>query len=149
MSSILKLPGDTAEKLQSHTRLTSVSFTFIVPVPSKGGGAKYPEKFEWRQSRGAEVKSAASSKYTTGWKLVRLSNENATGVGGRRKDREIGETSDGKEVVAVWANYAKMSMTKVACFQFCGTGATGELGDEWTLMAVLSVLRLWQVTVED
>lgn len=51
-----------------------------------------------------------------------------------------------EEVVAVWADASMlgMSMTKAARFQFPGSAATGELGELWTLMAVVTFLRVWQ-----
>lgn len=90
------------------------------------------EPFEWRHSHGADVDSIGGS--SSGWKLVRLAGDAPGGSGGRG--------SDGKEVVAVWANI-RMSITKELTFRFLGSGATGMLGERWAVMAVVTALRIW------
>lgn len=37
-----------------------------------------------------------------------------------------------------------MSLRKAAKFQFLNSGATGELGEAWALMAVVTFVRVWQ-----
>lgn len=91
------------------------------------------ERFEWRHSHGDEVKKVGRSKW--GWKLVRMNSDLAEG--------QVARTSDGKEVVAVWAPAAK-SLTKRGEFQFLD-GSSGEgLGDLWRLMAIFSLLCIVQ-----
>ncbi|KAK4443460.1 hypothetical protein QBC34DRAFT_443317 [Podospora aff. communis PSN243] len=93
------------------------------------------EKFEWRRSSGEEVWDAPGGG-RFGWKLVRIGN----GAGGEG----YGITSDGMEVVAVWADYGLMSFSKIGTFEFRGSGATGELGNMWSVMAIMSCLCVWQ-----
>ncbi|KAK8039122.1 hypothetical protein PG993_007533 [Apiospora rasikravindrae] len=98
------------------------------------------ERFEWRHSRGNEVKQL--DKLNSGWKLVRIHSE-ADGVGGTRRARDAGASSDGKELVAVFAEVSGWSTSKVVKFKFLGSGATGEMGPRWALMAVMTALRIW------
>jgi hypothetical protein len=134
--------GNVQEDLRFHYGLKATTCTFSVPI--EHGASTYVENFEWRQSQGDEVK--ALSGWPVGLKLVRSEIATPSGKGGKNKDRAIGESSDGNEVVAVWAYQAKPSMSKLGKFQFLGSGATGELGDHWAITAVVSVLRLWEIT---
>lgn len=62
----------------------------------------------------------------------------------KQKARPPGVTSDGREVVAVWAlNTMSMTMTKALKFEYMGSAARGELGERWEIMAVVTALRLW------
>lgn len=135
-----------------------------------GGVPARREDFEWRSTHGSEVQEL-TSWWSTGWKLVRLASrvEGANGGSGdgtsvvsgsgdaessssssatqkqkQKQQRPAGVTSDGKEIVAVWAlNTASLSMTKAFKFQFMGSGALGQLGERWEVMAVVTALRLW------
>ncbi|KAI0137395.1 hypothetical protein BJ170DRAFT_605712 [Xylariales sp. AK1849] len=154
--SLVTLPGpepgsaSVVEEMHAHVSITSVSYSFAVEV---GQGAdvrhKNPEirreKFEWRSSRGGEVKHLGSG--TVGRKLVRLYVE-ADGVGGTRAVRDQGATSDGKEIVAVWADNPKWSANRTGGFQFLGSGATGELGERFGVMAVITAVRIWELINE-
>ncbi|KAF5693954.1 hypothetical protein FDENT_1646 [Fusarium denticulatum] len=116
------------------------------------------EGFEWRRSRGPEVKSVGQSR-RSGLKLVRLGSTNTKekyssseeGLhDGSTKEQGYGYSSDGKEVVAVWANTSSFSSySGVGEFQFRGSGATGELGQLWALMAVMSCMSIWQKARRD
>lgn len=124
-----------------------------------GGASGRVEKFEWRRSKGKGVKDVGQGSY--GWKLVRLAPgdyvEEARGDKGGDEGEEDagyeeddasagGVTSDGKEVVAVWANASlrKMSMTNLGELRLCGSGATGEFGVRWGLMVVMTCMSIWQ-----
>ncbi|KAF9768480.1 hypothetical protein IL306_014237 [Fusarium sp. DS 682] len=114
------------------------------------------ERFEWRRSRGAEVRSVGQSRWG-GYKLVRLGSTNtkeeySSSEEDLHDDSTSGEgyTSDGKEVVAVWGSTnCFKSMSGVGEFQFRGSGATGELGQLWALMAVMSCMSVWQKVQRD
>ncbi|KAF4963433.1 hypothetical protein FZEAL_10934, partial [Fusarium zealandicum] len=100
---------------------------------------RHVERFEWRRSRGSEVKSIGQSR--RGWKLVRLgsSKYEEYSSDGEVADERDGFTSDGKEVVAVWASSKTFTtLSGVGELQFRGSGATGELGTLWALMTVMS-----------
>jgi hypothetical protein len=149
--SLITLPGygvgsetTTTEGLSAHpSGLTSVSYSFSADV-GRGGGREQDvrrEKFEWRTSRGGEVKNLDTGP---GRKLVRLSTE-SDGVGGTRAVRDPGATSDGREVVAVWADNGRWRENRTGRFQFLGSGATGELGEGFAVMAIATALRIWEL----
>ena len=134
------------EPLASDVSLTlkNSRFTFSFDVGRPGKETRR-EAFEWRISKSVEVRTLDSMAF--GWKLVRLGADNLpAGRGGERGAREVGETSDGREVVAAWSENSRMTLSKIAKFHFLGAGATGEFGDEWALMAALSAFRLWKFT---
>ena len=107
-------------------------FRFSIEVDAAGA---IREEFEWRHSSGSAIKDYACARQ--GWKLMRMAT-------GPPSYEQAGYTSsDGKEVVAVWANVA-MSMTKSWRFAFIGTGATGVLGERWAVMAVMTALLMWE-----
>jgi hypothetical protein len=85
-----------------------------------------------------------ASRRFLGWKLVRTTSKVTYGTaeGPNSRTREV--ASDGKEVVAKLVDNTVLS-SKVAKFEFLGSGATGALGDDWSIMAVLTALRLWQM----
>jgi len=101
-----------------------------------------PEKFEWRPSRSKEV--IGDDYLSWGWKLIRISGDTPDTPAGTSHVTEGAVASDGKEVVAVLTDYARIS-SKIAQFQFLGSGATGEFGDAWAIMAVVTALRVWQI----
>ncbi|KAI9788275.1 MAG: hypothetical protein M1816_007041 [Peltula sp. TS41687] len=136
-------PGSADDTITEHLRSdmftgsNHLSFSFSFNVCRDKD--IHREAFEWRPTRGAEVR--ALDKWSWGWKLVRLGK--TTGSGGSRSVRSVGETSDGKEIVAVWAAKTTFTTSKLGKFHFLGAGMTGELGEEWAFMAVMSALRLW------
>lgn len=159
--------GGIRERLQSDVSISLKNsrfrFSFDIPLNADVEGKESAtstrrETFEWRISKATEVRSLDSTAF--GWKLVRLGVDPGSdtdtdtdkptpaspGKGGARGVREAGETSDGKEVVAAWSENSGMTLSKIAKFHFLGRGATGEFGDDWALMVVLSAFRLWKFT---
>ncbi|KAI1417236.1 hypothetical protein F5Y13DRAFT_152332 [Hypoxylon sp. FL1857] len=135
-------PSQEPEKIimkQAHI-LKNVTYGFSVEVGL--GKDLRVENFEWRGSRGGEVREL--DEYARGYKLVRLGGEGA-GSGGERATRAANTTSDGKEVVAVFAQNTKWSMNKVFKFQFLESGATGVLGDKFALAALMTGLKIWYI----
>jgi hypothetical protein len=117
-------------------------------VPGPFGEKPVVEQFEWRQSHGNEVRILDNHGW--GYKLVRLQASAATPSSmppdedpakseGKKPAaaQQDGMTSDGKEVVAVWADSSEWSKRKLGKFQFMGSGASGELGDDWARFAVM------------
>ncbi|KAI1504930.1 hypothetical protein F5X99DRAFT_370312 [Biscogniauxia marginata] len=125
--------------MASHYRLKKIYLNFAMDVGP--GGELRREEFEWRHSSGGEIQSLDGD--SVGWKLVRLSE--GSSAGGKGHARPAGLTSDGKEIVAVWAHNASLSMTKAFKFQFLGSGLTGVLGDRWAAAALVSAVRMWWV----
>lgn len=143
------------ESLHSHASLTSVTHEFGVEVA--GGGR---ERFEWRASKGREVRALLAETAgggvsppgrgrfkALGAKLVRLSAE-ADGVGGTRAVRDAGASSDGREVVAVWADCPRWRANRAGTLRFLGTAATGGLGERFQVLALASALRIWELENE-
>ncbi|KAI8964965.1 hypothetical protein F5Y11DRAFT_362880 [Daldinia sp. FL1419] len=111
--------------------------TVVFTIETGPGGRR--EAFEWRRSRGEEVRVLGGRE--RGWKLVRLRTDAPTGLGGQGRAVFGGGATagDGREVVAVWA-WATMSLTKKLRFRFLGSGASGVLGERWAVMAVVTAL---------
>ncbi|KAK6825101.1 hypothetical protein PG989_013156 [Apiospora arundinis] len=168
-ASIITLPAlpnfgrpTTEEPLETHVTISGAGYAFSLEVQrgvlgaitgnddstndndkkdaDKASEQWTRERFEWRHSRGSEVK--ALDRLNSGWKLVRIHSE-ADGVGGTRRARDQGASSDGKELVAVFAEVSGWSTSKVVKFKFLGSGATGEMGTRWSVMAVMTALRIW------
>ncbi|KAJ0161549.1 hypothetical protein CTA2_6028 [Colletotrichum tanaceti] len=119
--------GAPIVELECNLDFPTSSYAFAMGV---GPNCERLERFEWRPSSGEAI--AMLDGRSRGWKLVRLAQ--AAGPAGFRG-------GDGKEVVAVWTD-AGLSMTKVAKFAFTGSGLTGELGERWAIMAVISGLAI-------
>ncbi|RYP23419.1 hypothetical protein DL765_001124 [Monosporascus sp. GIB2] len=136
--------GTIREPLVSDVSLTLKNSRFTFSFDVGRGKETRRETFEWRISKAIEVRTLDSMAF--GWKLVRLGPDQPTGRGGSRGARDVGEASDGKEVVAAWSENSGMTLSKIAKFHFLGAGATGEFGDDWALMAALSAFRLWKFT---
>ncbi|KAB5569913.1 hypothetical protein GE09DRAFT_1283111 [Coniochaeta sp. 2T2.1] len=140
--------GTIREPFVSDVSMTlkNSRFRFSFDVGLRGKETRR-ETFEWRISKAVEVRALDSMAF--GWKLVRLGPDGDQPTGGRggpRGARDVGEASDGKEVVAAWSENSGLTLSKIAKFHFLGAGATGEFGDDWALMAALSAFRLWKFT---
>jgi hypothetical protein len=146
------------EPLHSHVSFTSVMYAFAIEVLGPDGVLRR-ERFEWRSSKGNEVRAlldldgedggrgsppGRGKIKALGRKLVRLSAE-AEGVGGTRAVRDSGASSDGREVVAAWADNPRWSANRAGTLRFLGSGATGEMGDRFTVMAAATALRIWEI----
>jgi hypothetical protein len=116
----LLTPGSSPPPAERAVAATGLHqrWNFGVEVGGVGGGGQR-EQFEWRHSRSDEVKSLGGS----GFKLVRPSR--------------------GEEVVMVITEPGS-SMTKQLRLAFRASGATGELGERWAVMAVATALGVWE-----
>ena len=112
---------DFGQDLRSHHRGFSTAYVFEIST----GRSLRPEKFMWHSSHGEAVR--ALDEALPGWKLLRLGH--------------------GDEVVAVAAEAAWLGRAsrKVGVFEFAGSGATGELGEAWAVMAVASFVTTSQL----
>lgn len=159
------LPGSSvAETLRRESRKNK--WWFALPAGPNGE----MEKFEWRRSRGSEIKQLGAS--WRGWKLVRT---RSVGVGGDQllnpvDSKDVDDESlpgysseeeqksqngevlagEGSEVVAVWAKTGTWtSLHDVGELAFLNSGATGELGQRWAMMVLMSSLSIWQKAMRD
>ncbi|KAI1768411.1 hypothetical protein GGR53DRAFT_532337 [Hypoxylon sp. FL1150] len=111
-------------------------------------GHQHVEQFEWRSTRGSEVRGLHPRAY--GWKLVRVGRK--SGDGGGREVRATGESSDGKEIVAVWGTTRSSFLgwlllrKKAFMFQLRGSGETGELGPKFHVFALMTALQIYSMT---
>ncbi|RFU76195.1 atp synthase alpha chain precursor [Trichoderma arundinaceum] len=122
------------------------SFAAVVEVREGEKPTRRVERFEWVSSGSKEVKDL--HEWSHGWKLRRVAANGADEDADKDADAddekyEAANDSTPGEILAVWADATK-SLKKAAKFQFINSGATGELGDAWALMAVITFVRVWQ-----
>ncbi|KAF7558481.1 hypothetical protein G7046_g5676 [Stylonectria norvegica] len=121
------------EKVEWHSKLGGFGVgAYGFSIEAGNSGAR--EAFEWRHSRGTAI-STLGGDYA-GWKLVSLARRASSASGGFTD-------SEGNEVVAAWT-INNGSLTKAAKFQFMGSGMTGELGERWAIMAVVTAFAMLQ-----
>ncbi|VUC35404.1 unnamed protein product [Clonostachys rosea] len=116
---------------------------FTIPVGADG----HLETFEWRQSKGRMVKDLVGG-FQFGLKLVRLqgppaASSSSSAHSGSDADDMDGVTSDGRSVVAVFAG--ERWRYNNAKFRFSNEGSTGELGELFEIIAVMSFIRLFEM----
>ncbi|KAI1801515.1 hypothetical protein F4811DRAFT_555804 [Daldinia bambusicola] len=106
------------------------------------------EEFEWRPTEGNEVHEMF--RHAKGFKLVRLKSVGpGARKGGKRKERQVDETSDGKEVVAIWATEKSLIQGNLILgikpfkFELRASGKSGDLGSEFGYFALASALKIW------
>ena len=156
---LITLPSPTGHGVHEETlrRPQGLKGRFWFGCLVGNGPEQRVERFEWRRSRGAEVKSVGQSRWG-GYKLVRLGSTNTKEDYSSSEDDLVDEksnsgegyTSDGKEIVAVWGSASCWkTMSGVGELQFRGSGATGELGNMWALMTVMSCMSIWQKVQRD
>lgn len=136
-------PIETGAALK-YTSWKDAQYVFSIQVPPVPG-SKDPgqmETFEWRPTYGKEAREIGGGRWSTGYKLVHMTG-GQPGEGGKRKEREMGVTSDGREIVAVIIHNSSWSMSKGVQFAFLGTGLTGIFGEAWEVTALVSGLQLW------
>jgi hypothetical protein len=154
-------PGDNKsdeeiiEPFRRHASFKRETWDFVVAVDS--GNERHAEKFEWRHTHGDEIASLRGGKGTYGWKLVRLQSGGSTGGEIEVDGKVLGESSDGKEVVAVWADdnqtwFRGAEKGVIAKLEFFGSGAAsgeGGLGERWKLFVAMSALHMRQVNLQE
>ncbi|KAL6872003.1 hypothetical protein J3F83DRAFT_733429 [Trichoderma novae-zelandiae] len=142
------------EKMSRRRKGWMDVWSFAVPVPGRAGekATTRVERFEWVSTRGREVKDL--HEWGHGWKLRRVAANHADAYADRGWDDEKDEEDAAadeyerlqadNEVLAVWADAKGLTLKRAAKFEFVNSGATGELGEAWALMAVVSFVRVWQ-----
>lgn len=124
--SFISLPASTvganANQVERFMHVKGMDrHSFLLGVPQRDGSMR-EEVFEWRGSS----MLLASKANIKPWTLFRLTS------GG------------GEEAVATWTELEQIQDSgKLGTFSFCGSGATGELGQYWTLMVVMTFLDVW------
>ncbi|KAI2781015.1 hypothetical protein F4815DRAFT_444911 [Daldinia loculata] len=133
---------DTAIIMANHKDDLRHLYRFSLQLESRR------ERFEWRPTQGNEV--CNMFRHAKGFKLVRLKSYGpGNGKGGKRDYRHMDETSDGKEVVAVWAtekNWMPLNLiptNKPFKFELRASGKSGELGSQFGYFAIATALKVW------
>lgn len=133
-TSIIALPALAAgpggainqvERLKYQGSLMNPEMPFSVAVGMPGSTHQHTETFEWRSDPVVRGKPEKSLKR----RLVRLSSS----------------TETGEDIVAIWIDELIPEKSKLGTFCFQGSGATGELGQYWALMAVMTSIRISQM----
>ena len=116
------------------TKQNPSGYRFEIEVGS--GKDTRRETFEWRNSRGDDVKELGG-RWSYGWKLMWLSGPNGT------PGASHGSTaSDGKEVEAIFALGASWDLSKSFHFALHGTGLTGKFGEPWEVAAFMTGMQI-------
>ncbi|KAI1207112.1 uncharacterized protein F4807DRAFT_435623 [Annulohypoxylon truncatum] len=128
------------EIMHAATSSGTATFRFSTETGHKQGVRR--EDFEWRKSKGDQDKNLVDSPWKCGFKLLRLSNRSG-------KDANLGDgasqgsTSGGPEVVAIFAWNSNWSVMNPFRIEFRESGQTGELGEKFAVIAIITGLRLW------
>lgn len=113
-----------------------------------------------RVGKGAgQRESGEGESVVSGWSDGKEGGFSEKDDGGDDDDESVGGTSaageeeageEEEEVVAVWAKTGTWtSLHDVGQFAFVGSGVTGELGREFAVMALMTVLCIWQKAMRD
>jgi hypothetical protein len=118
-----------------------VVFSFSIEVSLSHGKEPRREKFEWRKFD----KDVDETAKEGGFKLVRLPSRRSSST---TKLADDTDTDAGSEVLALLAWRRLFPKFKHAfTLQLLGRGQSGELGERWSLMVVITALRLWALRV--
>ncbi|KAJ3496933.1 hypothetical protein NLG97_g2279 [Lecanicillium saksenae] len=115
-------PVNKIEKMVHGKEIRTSTATFQVPVYNQG--VESIEGFEWRSS----TLQFAAGQQQMEYKLTR--------------------TNGGETVATYHEDPAAITTGRFGTFQFAGSGATGQLGPYWTLMTVMTLIRLVQAKTE-
>lgn len=121
--------NDITEHLEHH--ISQKQFTFSFDITHEKQTSR--QLFQWRLSRRSSLKSLEGLSVV--WTLVRLKSLD-------RRRSSASSVAEEPEVVATRSENLNWTSNKVAKFQFVGAGATGQYGDDWAIMAMMSALRL-------
>jgi hypothetical protein len=146
--------GEIIEPFRRHVSLKHETWDFVMAIVTDN--ERQAEKFEWRRTHGDEIASLRDGKSTYGWKLVRLRSRASAGGDIKEISRILGESSDGKEVVAVWTDDTQTwfrgdDKGVAGKFEFAESGAAagdGGFGEQWKIFAMMSALHMRQVNLQ-
>lgn len=130
----------------SATSDNGVTFVFSIEVGEK----LQRERFEWRKFKKGDGDEASPG----GFKLLRLSSsfkktDTSTGGSSSKGDCSSSPTGNDCEVVALMTltrSWAKMKHP--FSLELTGSALSGALGERWTLMVVITAVRLWSLNVQ-
>ncbi|KAL2017408.1 hypothetical protein VTK56DRAFT_2210 [Thermocarpiscus australiensis] len=154
---IIEMATHYIEDLQDGHLFTPTAYRFTLATPARNGF----EVFEWRQANVApeEIKGIRKKKLpriktgdkrppqkfvtvgARGYLLVRLTGRRCNTA--QKEATPLGFTKYGEEIVASYAD-AQGSWRTRFFFQFWGSAARGELGEDFTHVAVATGSAIWQ-----
>lgn len=152
---VVRHSSDVLAEVLRATEGPNVSYEFKTPIPQiqhRPGIEQHKESFEWRFSRDDVVKSLKGMGF--GFVLVRVSSQDYQYGGRCWTPPDKYESRE--EIVAVLAGSAQPQLwprggfrfrtprSKLLKFQFLGSRTTGELGETWEFMAVMSALWIFK-----
>ncbi|KAI1880393.1 hypothetical protein JX265_002014 [Neoarthrinium moseri] len=126
-----------SEDIKLRSRSSSRKYVFTIDCEGPGMKANSTQGFEWRPSRGQDVRGLGLRDY--GWKLVWL--EDPT--------NNLVDHGTSLGVVAVWSRCSSANSKKMMGFRFLGKGSTGDFGKHWEVMAVVTALAIWHTEITD
>ncbi|KAK2774469.1 hypothetical protein CKAH01_03702 [Colletotrichum kahawae] len=122
-----------AEIMRAGIFKNQVTFGYRFSIEVDHAGTLRREDFEWQKADKSEMADAKAV-----FKLVRLSS-------GTIRD---GKTENGSDCVAITGFKWALAWNKPFRFEFVGDGATGGLGDRWSVMALATAMRIWTLYVQ-
>uniref|UniRef100_L2GA57 Uncharacterized protein n=1 Tax=Colletotrichum fructicola (strain Nara gc5) TaxID=1213859 RepID=L2GA57_COLFN len=118
------------------SHVDSFRFSIEVPQPDDQAGTSrlLREDFEWRRTS-----KDGLNGYNNGFELFRLKSD----IPPEKTSSDVGGSDPEGEALAAILFKGSLSVNKPFYFEFKGKGLTGELGDRWSVMAIMTGIRIW------
>lgn len=133
--------GLVAEQMPALVRWGKVVFVFFVEVVGAGGVVRRERFGWWKVGKGTDETAKEG-----GFKLVALppTGDGVNALGQGITSSYVAEGADGGEVLAFLTWRRLFPKFKHAfTLELLGRGQSGELGERWNLMVVITALRVW------
>ena len=159
---MMPLAGHTEDFVQEQMRASigaakQVTFSFSIEVSHHVDGGRQEvrrERFEWRKvEKGTDDRAKEG-----GFKLVAAASSAANGkppadISGASSSSAASSppspaATDGHDALAflIWGKSSFMAKSQqILALKLLGRGQSGELGERWTLMVVMTALQLWSL----
>ncbi|KAJ0336437.1 hypothetical protein COL922a_007979 [Colletotrichum nupharicola] len=120
----------------SGSHVDSFRFSIEVPQPDNEAGTSrlLREDFEWRRTS-----KDGLNGYNNGFELFRLKS----GIQPEKTTGDVGGSEPEGEALAAILFKGSLSVNKPFYFEFKGTGLIGELGYRWSVMSIMTGIRIW------
>ncbi|KAF5516954.1 hypothetical protein CGCS363_v001882 [Colletotrichum siamense] len=118
------------------SHVDSFRFSIEVPQPNNEAGTSrlLREDFEWRRTS-----KDGLNGYNNGFELFRLKSD----IRPEKTSSDVGGSEPESEALAAILFKGSLSVNKPFYFEFKGRGLTGELGDRWSVMSMMTGIRIW------
>ncbi|KAI1190745.1 hypothetical protein F5B17DRAFT_385651 [Nemania serpens] len=111
------------------------SYVFAVPARDSSG---LVEEYVWKHSMVPDILQVKAH-----WTLSRKPPSSSSSSSGGASGSGGAGSRVADETVAT-LSFKKDSRSKIGTIRFEGSGASGELGDRWAVVAILTALAIWQ-----